>query len=816
MKKFALVVAVILLFTFLEITNSEDASGRVIYVGENGDYEKIQDAIDNASDGDRIYILPGVYHEHLTVHKSISIVGKSPDSVIIDAGLYENGILITSSNVKISNLTVREGGGKEPNALIKVASQKNEIKNCILHTCRNGILLLSGKNLVEGCSIYENGNGVEIQSSNNKIKNCTIYKNGMGVELINAFNNTISSCAIHTNGIGIYMENSSSNLVRGCKVYKNSGNEGGIFLLNSDENSIDNSSINHNVWSVRAVKSNKNKISGCEISESRFGIRIENSVGNEISRCNITHNRYGVYMEKCFLNKVNYNNIAGNHMYGLYAKLSVGNAMLNWWGSLAGPMLKNRVESVLGKVSYRPWLLRPVEIPSHEEPAKVAECTSPVLDSSPEPASMTNSINVDDWDPLVDLKLKVDILRVRNVNLENKKLFSVVSIYKSKNESEIVKGVDISPDWKAVQDIPDDKENIPVVIQLFEKSWITEKEIFEIKLVYNMERSEWYGDDYVGDDDGCGHILENGYEMWFDISFNDYDGDGLTYWEETNVYNTDPKTDDRGRDDDNDGVPIEWEDRWGYNPHVWDNFSSMDPDRDGLSNLEEWQQSKWLSDPFRKDIFIEVDNMVDRYGNMYELPEKSKQLLYSSFTKHNIMMHIDDGSMGGGGEEIPYEKKITYRETNEIYWKYFLHENISNERKGAFHYVIFCSYGAISRGGYSFQALDNLDGFVLAIQYIRNWRLREEHRELSTASLFMHELGHNLGLFEYTFGGIDNESCNTPWHAGWWKYSDYKSCLNYRYSFSLVDYSDGSHGRNDYDDWGNIDLTFFENSEYYV
>jgi len=267
---------------------------------------------------------------------------------------------------------------------------------------------------------------------------------------------------------------------------------------------------------------------------------------------------------------------------------------------------------------------------------------------------------------------------------------------------------------------------------------------------------------------------------------------------------------------DGDGILIEWEDKWGYNPLVWENFSSMDPDKDGLTNIQEWQQSEWFSDPFRKDIFIEVDNMADKHGDSYKLPEKSKQLLYSSFTNHNIMMHIDDGSMGGGGEEIPYKEKITYHETNEIYWKYFLHENMTNERKGAFHYVIFCSYGAITRGGYSFQALDNLDGFVLAIQYIRDWRVRESQRELSTASLFMHELGHNLGLFEYTFGGIDNESCNMPWHAGWWKYANYKSCLNYRYSFSLVDYSDGSRGANDYDDWGNIDLTFFKNSTYYV
>jgi len=366
----------------------------------------------------------------------------------------------------------------------------------------------------------------------------------------------------------------------------------------------------------------------------------------------------------------------------------------------------------------------------------------------------------------------------------------------------------------AVQNVPDEKENIPVLISIFEKGLLSEKEIIATNLVYNMERGEWYGDDYVGDENGYGHIMGNGYEIWFDIEFNDYDGDGLTYWEEKNVYHTDPRVNDSGKDFNGDGIPIEWEDRWGYNPSENNSASGEDPDRDGLTNLQEWQQSKWLSDPFRKDIFMEVDSMLDRNRGVYSFPEKSKQLLYSSFTRHNIIMHIDTGGMGGG-EEIPYNKKITYHETNEIYWKYFLHNDITNERKGVFHYVIFCSYGAITRGGYSFQGLDNLDGFVLAIQYIYDWRVRESHRELSTASLFMHELGHNLGLFEYTFGGIDNESCNTPLHPGWWKYSSYNSCLNYRYSFSLVDYSDGSRGANDYNDWNNIDLTFFKNSTYY-
>ncbi len=49
----------------------------------------------------------------------------------------------------------------------------------------------------------------------------------------------------------------------------------------------------------------------------------------------------------------------------------------------------------------------------------------------------------------------------------------------------------------------------------------------------------------------------------FDITQNDFDGDNIPYWTEVNRYHTDPTVNDTGRDDDGDGVPIEWEFKWG-------------------------------------------------------------------------------------------------------------------------------------------------------------------------------------------------------------------------------------------------------------
>ena len=67
--------------------------------------------------------------------------------------------------------------------------------------------------------------------------------------------------------------------------------------------------------------------------------------------------------------------------------------------------------------------------------------------------------------------------------------------------------------------------------------------------------------------------------------------------------------DDRKLDPDNDGIPTAWEWMWGYNPSSWDNHSYLDPDNDGLQNTEEYYMEKFQANPFKPDIYIEVDWM---------------------------------------------------------------------------------------------------------------------------------------------------------------------------------------------------------------
>ena len=462
----------------------------------------------------------------------------------------------------------------------------------------------------------------------------------------------------------------------------------------------------------------------------------------------------------------------------------------------------------------------------------------------------------EDIDPLVDLEVTVTIKEIRALDkiddIGKADFFVIVYINDVKFKSKIWFNQNyVKEPWSATLNVPDDEENVSIRIQLWDwnigvnrlcdlsdNSGMLRRK-YDIDLVYNLKIAHWTGDDYIypssswGDLSGYGRL--NGCDdnsiyqqdrdclILFDITQNDYDGDGIPYWTEVNIYKTDPTVDDTGRDDDNDGVPIEWEFKWGttmyydyhaqnwrfyffYHPFKWEDHYNLDPDNDGLNNVEEYLTSQWGSDPFRKDIFVELDQMqAGPNGEQASLlPEMSKELLRDAFDKQNIFFHLDDGCMGGG-EMIPFIKETPRDTLVDLYQEYFLHGDTNNWRKGVFHYGLVV-YDA-TYAGYVFNTGDGYWGAYQISSKRVNTHKYVTGKAVAYASVYMHELGHTLDI--RIPGGHDRGSYY-PWQIGWWKWRPYKSCMNYGYTYVLVDYSDGSRGRNDHDDWSTLDLPAFQ------
>jgi hypothetical protein len=93
--------------------------GTTLYVGGGGsnNYTKIQNAIDNASDGDKIVVYPGTYNEdQITVDKALTITGSGWATTIIDGGgasLTDCGLvrIIADGDVIFKGFTMKNAGG---------------------------------------------------------------------------------------------------------------------------------------------------------------------------------------------------------------------------------------------------------------------------------------------------------------------------------------------------------------------------------------------------------------------------------------------------------------------------------------------------------------------------------------------------------------------------------------------------------------------------------------------------------------------------------------------------------------------------------
>jgi hypothetical protein len=274
---------------------------------------------------------------------------------------------------------------------------------------------------------------------------------------------------------------------------------------------------------------------------------------------------------------------------------------------------------------------------------------------------------------------------------------------------------------------------------------------------------------------------------------------------ETNVYGTDPNTNDSNLDPNHDGIPITWDWTWGYDPFAEDDHASFDPEHDGLNNYEEYRTSQWGSDPFRKDLFIELDQMaVGPSGETSVFPEGSKEILYTAYDRRNLVYHLDDGKWSEtGSDAVPFEASTDYEGLDIIYYNYFLHGDENTWRRGVFHYGVLV-YNCEIAGGNMFGPNRYQ---ISSMQMEKKAKFPFLQYDVVYASAYMHECGHTLIHGE--IGGHDSWS-KYPWQLGWWYWHPYKSCMNYGYMYQMVDYSDGSRPIHDFNDWERMDLTGFQ------
>jgi len=234
-----------------------------VIVDDDGeaDFNAIQDAINNATSGDTIFVRMGIYYEHVIINKSISLVGEDSGSTIVDGNRTGNVIsILTANNVIIEGLMMQRSGTNPDNYGIFVShSSDNNISHNIITNNYNGIgFQSSGNNVVLGNIITSNYDGITLlASTNNVFSGNTISSNNYnGVSLTASINNVVLGNIITSNydGIALYAF-SINNVFSGNTISYN--NLGMYFTLYSGNNIIHFNNFNNthqvgsdsiNVW----------------------------------------------------------------------------------------------------------------------------------------------------------------------------------------------------------------------------------------------------------------------------------------------------------------------------------------------------------------------------------------------------------------------------------------------------------------------------------------------------------------------------------------------------------------------------------------
>jgi parallel beta-helix repeat protein len=311
-----------------------------LYVGGlgPGNYTKIQDAIDNATSGDTIFVFSGIYYENLLIDKrGISLVGEDRNTTIIDGGMRDDVVVILANFTRIQGFTIQ-------NSSINLFTDRG----------------------IKAFSLSRNIKEIQIS-------HCIFQKNGRGIYFFNVSDSSITDCQIENlTSTSILILRSSDNISIDHCLIKDCGTDmgdvafsGGISFNGLSEFNCTNSTISdNNISNVAAdgislgktinVNIFNNNIHHCtwvgislvlsqniDIHENTIFKNLKNGIMTSYCDVKISSNRIfdngngdyfdsGILIQDSRRNASIYDNrIEANIPYGLYLIRSPGSTIAN-------------------------------------------------------------------------------------------------------------------------------------------------------------------------------------------------------------------------------------------------------------------------------------------------------------------------------------------------------------------------------------------------------------------------------------------------------------------------------------------------------
>ncbi len=268
-----------------------------ITVNDDGgaDYNKIQDAINNATIGNTIYVWAGTYYENIIINKSITLIGNGTEDTIINGSGIGDVVYITANWVNISNFAITNSGNQSFNWDHDTGIEVNNANNV----------------MIKNNNCFNNDYGIYFYNSNLNfiINNTCDYNRRIGIDSTKTNNSKFQNNSCKFNiwyGISLYLNCNSNKILNNNCSYNKFYN---VFIFESDNNIIANNICNRIKDGLFLAISNNNYI-------------YENIFSN--------NNNAGIWIDEfSFQNKIYHNHIISNNIQ------AVDNNGNNFWNNSA-------------------------------------------------------------------------------------------------------------------------------------------------------------------------------------------------------------------------------------------------------------------------------------------------------------------------------------------------------------------------------------------------------------------------------------------------------------------------------------------------